>query len=219
MSDESPLNVPPDEPNLPVNDKPKTPHKSNWGEYKPTISDKQKSQLTAWGRPRRMILESEILAAQSMAKTEKQVALKLGVAYVTYQKYATMYGIYGRVMNRAGRGINKPVKNENGGKYPLNRILLGEFPDYPIARLRLRLIRSNKIEPKCCTCGFCSKREIDGKYPLILGFKDGNKKNKLEANLQLYCYNCYFMNVNAPHGRQTTFKLDGIDREDLADGE
>lgn len=179
----------------------------------------KKPMLTAVGRPMRMIMESEILAAQSMSKTEKQVATKLGVAFVTYQKYATMYGIYGRVMNRAGKGINKPIKNENGGKYPLNRILMGEFPDYPIARLRLRLIRSNRMEPKCCTCGFCQKREMDGKYPLILGFKDGNKKNKLEANLQLYCYNCYFMNINAPHGRQTTFKLDGISREDTANGE
>ena len=185
----------------------------------PKEPKKKKPMLTAFGRPARMILESEILAAQTMAKTEKQVALKLGVAFVTYQKYATLYGIYGRVMNRAGKGINKPIKNENGGKYPLNRILMGEFPNYPIARLRLRLIRSNRMEPKCCTCGFCEKREMDGKYPLILGFKDGDKKNKLEANLQLYCYNCYFMNINAPHGRQTTFKLDGIAHEDIANGE
>ena len=141
------------------------------------------------------------------------------MAFVTYQKYAKLYGIYGRVMNRAGKGINKPIKNEDGGKYPLNRILNGEFPDYPIARLRHRLIRSNRMEPKCCVCGFDKKREIDGKYPIILGFKDGNKKNKLEDNLQLYCYNCYFMNINAPHGRQTAFKLDGILHEDIANGE
>lgn len=175
---------------------------------------KKSNPLVAWGRPMRMLLESEILAAQSVSKTEKQVARKLGVSFATYQKYSKLYGIYGRVMNRAGKGINKPIKNEDSGKYPLTRILEGKFPNYPISRLRERLIRSNKIEVKCCTCGFCEKREVDGKLPLVLSFKDGNKRNMLEENLQFYCYNCFFMFVNNPHGRQTTFKLGGVDKKD-----
>lgn len=182
-----------DEPIIPPADKPKKPN-----------------HLIAFGRPARMILESEILAAQSMSKTEQQVARKLGVSFVTYQKYAKLYGIYGRVKNRAGKGVNKPIQNEDSGKYPLDRILNGEFPDYPAARLRLRLIRSNRMEPKCCACGFGEMREIDKKYPLVLTFKDGNKKNKKADNLQFYCYNCCFLHVNNPHGRRTTFKMDGV---------
>ena len=173
---------------------------------KELLKQQRRNRLTAFGRPMRMILESEILAAQSMSKTEKQVSRKLGVSFVTYQKYATLYGIYGRVKNRAGKGINKPIKNENGGKYPLDKILNGEFPNYPIARLRHRLIRSHKMEPKCCNCGYCEKREIDGKYPLILGFKDGNNKNKKFENLQFFCYNCFFVTINNPHGKRTIFK-------------
>lgn len=160
--------------------------------------------------PMRMILESEILAAQSMSRTEKQVSRKLGVAFETYKKYAQLYGIYGRVMNQGGKGTSKPVKNEDGGRYPLKRILTGEFPDYPLTRLKYRLIRSHTMEPKCCRCGFCEKREVDGKYPIILGFKDGNDKNKKGENLQFYCYNCYFLEVNTPKGRRAMFRVQDV---------
>ena len=165
--------------------------------------------LAYGGRPMRMLLESEILAAQSVSKTEKQVARKLGVSYVTYQKYAKMYGIFGRVMNRAGKGINKPIKNENSGRYPLDRILNGEFPDYPIARLRVRLLRSGTMTAECCKCGFHEVREIDKQSPIVLAFKDGNKKNKRRENLEMYCYNCYFLHINNPHGRPNSFTVDG----------
>lgn len=180
-----------------------------------TEQTKRRPVLNNFGRPMRMLLESEILAAQLVSKTEQQVAKKLGVSFVTYQKYAKLYGIYGRVKNRAGKGINKPIKNENSGRYPLNRILNGDFPDYPVARLRIRLVRSNTIEEKCCKCGFCEKRAVDGKSPIILAFKDGNKKNKRLDNLELYCYNCYFMHINNPHGKPSTFTLDGSTTKDL----
>jgi hypothetical protein len=165
--------------------------------------------LSNGGRPLRMLLESEILAAQSVSKTEKQVAKKLGVSYITYQKYAKMYGIYGRVMNRAGKGINKPIKNENSGRYPLDRILNGEFPDYPMSRFRVRLIRSGTMKAECCKCGFHEVREADKQAPIVLAFKDGNKKNKRLENLEMYCYNCYFLHINNPHGRPNSFSVDG----------
>ena len=31
--------------------------------------------------------------------------------------------------------------------------------------------------------------------PLILNFKDGNKKNWKLENLEALCYNCYFLNI------------------------
>jgi hypothetical protein len=56
-----------------------------------------------------MLLESEIMAAQSISKTEAECARKLGVSFITYQKYAKMYGLYGRIANMAGKGISKAV--------------------------------------------------------------------------------------------------------------
>jgi hypothetical protein len=159
------------------------------------------------GRPKRMLLESEILAAQSISKTEAEVARKLGVSFMTYRKYSKMYGLYGRVANMAGKGIDKSVKNEDAGKYPLNQILENKFPNYSTNRLKARLIRSKRIERKCHKCGFNEERISDKQVPLLLNYIDGNPKNKLRENIELLCYNCYFLHVNNPFGCRKTFKL------------
>ena len=161
-----------------------------------------------------MLLESEIMAAQSISKTENEASRKLGVSFMTYRKYAKMYGLYGRVMNIAGKGIDKAVKNEDAGKYPLNRILEGKFPNYSSNRLKTRMIRSNRIEQKCNKCGFCEQRLLDKQIPLLLNYIDGNIKNKLRDNIELLCYNCYFLHVNNPFGCRKTFKLEG-DAEEI----
>ncbi len=166
-----------------------------------------------------MLLESEIMAAQSISKTEAECARKLGVSFITYQKYAKMYGLYGRIANMAGKGISKAVKNEDAGKYPLNQILEGKFPNYSTNRLKTRMLRSNRIECKCNKCGFSEKRISDGVVPLLLNYIDGNAKNKLRDNLELLCYNCYFLYVNNPFGCRKTFKLDEAEPSERPLGE
>lgn len=163
------------------------------------------------GRPKRMLLESEILAAQSISKTEAEAARKLGVSFMTYRKYAKMYGLYGRVSNAAGKGISKPIKNEDSGKYPLNHILEGKFPKYSTTRLKARLIRSNRIEQKCNKCNFSERRISDNNVPLLLNYIDGNDKNKLQSNIELLCYNCFFLYVNNPFGCRKSFKVNKIE--------
>lgn len=167
------------------------------------------------GRPKRMLLESEIMAAQSISKTEAEASRKLGVSFMTYRKYAKMYGLYGRVVNAAGKGINKPIKNEDSGKYPLNHILEGKFPKYSTNRLKTRMIRSNRIEQKCNKCGFCEKRISDSVVPLLLNYIDANIKNKKRDNLELLCYNCYFLYINNPFGCKKTFKISDVDAKQL----
>jgi hypothetical protein len=157
------------------------------------------------GRPRRMLLEGEILAAQSISKSEAETAVKLGVSFMTYRKYAKMYGVYGRVSNRAGRGIDKSIKNEDSGKYPLNKILEGKFPNYSTGRLKVRMIRGKRIEEKCSKCGFEEHRISDNTVPLLLDYIDGNEKNKKRENLRLLCYNCYYLYVNNPFGCRKKF--------------
>lgn len=167
------------------------------------------------GRPKRMLLESEILAAQSISKTEAEVARKLGVSFMTYRKYAKMYNLYGRVANAAGKGIAKPIKNEDSGKYPLNKILEGKFPNYSTNRLKVRMIRGKRIEEKCNKCGFCERRISDNVMPLLLNYIDGNIKNKKRENIELLCYNCYFLHVNNPFGCKKTFKISASDAAQL----
>lgn len=165
------------------------------------------------GRPKRMLLESEIMAAQSISKTEAEASRKLGVSFMTYRKYAKMYGLYGRVANAAGKGIAKPIKNEDSGKYPLNKILEGKFPNYSTNRLKVRMIRGNRIEEKCNKCNFCERRISDNIMPLLLNYIDGNIKNKKRENLELLCYNCYFLYVNNPFGCRKSFKVSNSDTQ------
>lgn len=159
------------------------------------------------GRPKRMLLESDIRAAQSISKTEAESARKLGVSFMTYRKYAKLYGLYGRVANMSGKGVSKPIRNEDTGKYPLNQILEGKFPKYGTNRLKTRLLRCNRIEQKCNKCGFDEKRLTDNQTPLLLNYIDGNASNKLRDNIELLCYNCYYLYVNNPFGCRKTFKI------------
>lgn len=165
------------------------------------------------GRPH-ILLEGEILAAQSISKSETEAAVKLGVSFMTYRKYAMMHGLYGRIKNMAGKGIDKSIKNENGGKYPLNKILEGRFPNYSTGRLKIRLIRSKQVEEKCERCGFCEHHISDNSVPLLLNYKDGSNKNKKKENLELLCYNCYYLYVNNPFGPRKQFIVPSKDEPD-----
>ena len=51
------------------------------------------------------------------------------------------------------------------------------------------------IKEECNCCEFNERRVLDYKVPLILNFKDGNKKNWKLENLEALCYNCYFLNI------------------------
>lgn len=137
------------------------------------------------------LLESEIREAQSKAKSASQASKFLNVSYVTYKKYATLYNLHTTFSNRCGKGIPKP-KNPNQGKYPLNEILAGKFPEYPLWKLKDRLIRAGLKEACCEQCGYNERRITDNKIPLLLVFEDNNEKNHVIENIRVFCYNCSF---------------------------
>ena len=164
------------------------------------------------GAPKKMLLEGQILAAQEISKSEQQVADKLGVSFMTYRKYAKMYGIYGRVSNKAGIGIDKSIKNDDTGKYPLSQILEGKFPNYSVTRLKERMLRGKRIEQKCNKCNFSEQRVTDNTTPLLMNFLDGNEKNKKQDNIELLCYNCYYLYINNPFGCKKKFKAERVEK-------
>lgn len=165
------------------------------------------------GRPKKLLIEGQILAAQAISKSEAEAAERLGVSFMTYRKYAKLYGVYGRVSNKAGRGIDKSIKNEDTGKYPLNQILDGKFPNYSTNRLKVRMLRGKRVEEKCNKCGFSEKRITDNTVPLMLNYIDGNEKNKKRENIELLCYNCYYLYVNNPFGCKKKFKAEKVVKE------
>ena len=159
----------------------------------PYLRDKQDSLKVKLkrGKGTRPLLQSEIEAAQSVSKSAREAARKLGVNYLTYRKYARMYGIH-TLLNQFNRGIKKNV-DPDSGKYPISEVLDGKHPDYPVFRLKDKLIRS-KIKEACCEmCGYKERRITDGKIPLLINFEDGDSKNHKLENIKLLCYNCTFV--------------------------
>tara|TARA_B100002019_G_scaffold54754_3_gene46865 strand:- start:3493 stop:3969 length:477 start_codon:yes stop_codon:yes gene_type:complete len=142
------------------------------------------------GSIKRPLLESEIKVMQDTCNSAAEVARKLNVSYNTYKKYAKLYGIFERCKCIDSSGMPK-VHNPYKGKYPLEEILMGMHPSYPPDRLRKKLIASQVKQEVCEVCGYAEKRITDGKVPVLLAFRDGDRTNHVLENLEIVCYNCY----------------------------
>lgn len=140
------------------------------------------------------LLESEIREAQSKARSAMSAARILGVSYNTYKKYAREYGIFEDLKNPDGVGIRKGY-NIKSGTYSLDDLIDGKYPNYPVHKLKSRLLLNGYKEEKCECCGFEERRVTDHKVPLVLNFKDENRKNHKWDNLEMLCFNCYFLTV------------------------
>jgi hypothetical protein len=145
------------------------------------------------GKKRKPINESEILEAIEKTRSARKAAKFLGVSYPTFKTYAKKYGVH----KTKGWPITKSVHirgpiSPHRGKYPIDDILDGKHPEFPVHRLKDKLIRSNIKKAQCEQCEFKERRIIDGKLPLLLNFEDGNNKNHKLENMRLLCYNCTF---------------------------
>lgn len=138
----------------------------------------------------RPLLESEMIIAQDESHSAAEAARKLNVSYNTYKKYAKMYGIMERCKCTDATGRPK-VHNPYKGKYPLEEILMGMHPGYHPHRLLKKIFGASLKQQICEVCGYNEPRITDGKIPLILAFKDGDRSNHILENLEIVCYNCY----------------------------
>lgn len=175
----------------------------NSGEITPVCRTKK-------GRGSTPLLESEIREAQEKTITAADAARYLKVSFKTLKKYAQLYDIWKTNVHYKREGT---ILSAEKGKYPLSRLINGEFPDYPIYRLKDKLIQGGVKNPECEQCGFKERRITDGKMPLILNFEDGNIKNHKLENLKLLCYNCSFISGKGYIRRGTKYHvLDDPDR-------
>lgn len=65
-----------------------------------------------------------------------EAAIKVGVHFNTFKKYAKFFGVYRP--NPQGKGLKKERK-DNNGKIPLSDILKGLYPEYQTFKLKNRL--------------------------------------------------------------------------------
>ena len=127
--------------------------------------------------------EQQIINAANSTVSASAAAASLGIKYDTYRKYAIKYNCL--KTNQSGKGMSKKSANS----YALEDILAGEHPQYPSAKLRIRLVKEDIFPAKCNKCGL--EEWLNKPIPLELEHKDGNHHNNLLENLELLCPNCH----------------------------
>ena len=156
-------------------------------------------------RPSKILPKEDILRAQKMTRSNMAAARYLHVSYNHYKKYAKMYKNEDGVtllkahMNQAGEGIPK-FALAGGKEIPLLDLLEGKVPieHFDPRKIKARLLSEAKLVEICDRCGFAERRVTDQKIPVILNFKDGDKKNWHLDNLEFLCYNCSFLYAASP---------------------
>lgn len=152
--------------------------------------------------------ESDIRYAMSNTKSNAEAARFLKISFTTYKKYAKMYidsatgkTLYDLHTNQAGVGINKDSVRATAGQYSIDKLLQGEYPNYPSWKLRNRLL-ALAILPECCnSCGYEERRITDDTVPLLLDHIDGDETNHRIENLQMLCLNCYYQQSGNPFNK------------------
>ena len=143
-----------------------------------------------------------ILAAMSQTKSNRAACRYLNVSYIHYKKWAKLYesdthdNLFEQHKNQCGKGIPKFLRGK--GKEPaLIDIIEGrtDVSSFSPDKIKYRLITEGHLLEECAVCKFKERRVSDYKMPLLLNFKDGNKKNYRKENIELLCYNHYFLTV------------------------
>lgn len=151
----------------------------------------------------RHLTKEEILAAMAMTKSNKAAARYLSCSYIHYKKWAKLYkdeesgkSLFEIHLNQCGKGIPKFLRNGKK-ETALIDIIEGrvDSSSFGPEKIKIRMIAEGFLKECCSVCGFNERRVLDYKMPLLLHFKDNNRKNYRPENLQLVCYNCYYLNI------------------------
>jgi hypothetical protein len=168
------------------------------------------------GRPRRDLTEAVIRNAMKHTQSNFQAARYLNVTIETYRKYAKIYvdqetgkTLYELHKNNSGKGIKRVKWNHDISLEKINEVMSSEsYRAINQQKLKNRLIYEGILRMECYKCNHHEKRVVDYKQPLVLSFKDGNKHNWKVENLEMLCYNCYFLYVGNLFSEKQIIRLE-----------
>ena len=138
---------------------------------------------------RKVITKKMIEDSQVVTKSNAEASRWLGINYLTYRKYAKLYGLFDRHLNQKGVGIKKGY-----GKYrkPLDELLSSERKVKLTRRyLKKRLVEENWVQEECSSCGYNEIVMGKDNVALLIDFIDGDNENTKLDNIRLLCPNCY----------------------------
>lgn len=168
------------------------------------------------GYRRKDLTKEMILLAMKNTRSNRAAARYLNVSYIHFKKWAKNYdsdelrdlndisqgfkSLFEKHKNSGGVGIPKFMggKAGNADKFPILDIIEGRVSSdhFSPDAIKDAMIREGILREICCECGFCERRVSDYKMPLLLKFKDNNRRNYRPENCVLICYNCYFLFVD-----------------------
>jgi len=157
----------------------------------------------------KIFTRADLLRAMRYTKSVRSAAKYLGCSYQHIKPYfktfridendpnsPTLFDVH---KNQSGRGVPKFLPNRR--KEPNVKRIFEEgtgWESFTPTKIKERGIAEGYLKDECYHCGFCERRVTDYKVPLLLNFKDGNKSNYLIDNLELLCYNDYFLLIADP---------------------
>jgi len=147
--------------------------------------------------------KADILVAMTKTKSNRAAARYMGVSYTHYKMWAKNYdateegynNLFEQHLNQSGKGIPKFLKGHKD--FNILDVCEGKISPshFTPQKIKEKLIVEGHLEEQCTRCGYHERRVLDYRMPLILHFKDKNKKNYQLENLELLCYNCYFLYI------------------------
>lgn len=165
------------------------------------------------------LTQDQVLAALVETTSVKEAARLMNISYPTFKKYCKQHTdintgqtLFDKFTNPAGRGINR---NQDKNKFladPMSVLKNGQsaLPER-VAKLK-QIVFDYKVLPMICNkCGYHERRLTDMKPPLLLNFMNKNKHDWRKENLELLCYNCYFLYIGNPITQDLIKKVEAQD--------
>lgn len=175
------------------------------------------------------LTEAQIRYAIANTTSNREAANWLHVSFSTWKKYAKMY-----IDEESGKTLYDLHRDEGMAKrlilpktkyrrkamgptafqpYNMEDVFANKHPNYSKKTFKNRLINEGWIEERCSSCGYQERRKYDYEIPLKIHYIDGNTHNYSLENVQLLCYNCYFVYVGNPWGSEKIYTMDEVTGE------
>ena len=149
--------------------------------------------------------KDQVVLAMSKTKSVRAAARYLNVSYIHMKKWMKFYKnedgitLFEAHKNQSGKGIPKFLSNNGTRKKDpaLLDVIEGRIDPahFNPQKIKYRLIEEGYLKEECSNCGFHERRVSDYKIPLILHFKDNNKQHYRLENMEMLCYNYYFLMI------------------------
>jgi len=175
------------------------------------------------GRTRKDLTKQQIIDAMEHTRSNKAAARYLGVSYDHYKRWAKFYNatkdgfpnLYEQHKNPTGKGVAHRPSRYKKSDFTREKLIYGDIPftKYNTEFIKRRLTEEGFIPEKCMVCGFNEQRVLDRKIPLLLNFKDGNKKNYRADNIEILCYNHYFLVVGDIFTNQQLAQMEQYEKD------